>query len=184
MSQLSVDDLVRTSGQGDKTASDMTVIFRSALLGGDFSVMEGEVRPGHLLAPHTHTHEDQLVFLLEGDLEFEVGGKGGLRFKAAKGDYVLKPRGISHGFWNTGETTVRYIELSGRDGFEKFIDSRSEGVVHFVKNARETLDMQIHAERIPALMLEHRLTGLAGVNLSGPGLPDLPALGGLSKLVR
>ncbi|MCO4747080.1 MAG: cupin domain-containing protein [Proteobacteria bacterium] len=184
MSQLSVDQLVKTSGNGQKTASDMTLIFRSAALGGDFSVMEGEVRSKELLAPHTHTHEDQLVFLLEGELEFEVGGADGLRFSAKKGDYVLKPRGISHGFWNVGDVTVRYIELSGKDGFEKFIDGRQEGVASFLDNAKKQLDMEIHIERIPGLMLKHGLTGLAGVNLQGQALQGLAGLASIVPRFR
>ena len=111
-----------------------------------------------------------------------MGGKDGLRFTARTGDYVLKPRGISHGFWNVGSVTVRYIELSGRDGFEKFIDSRSEGVGHFVQNARDVLDMQIHTDRVPELMLEHRLTGLAGVNMEGLDLAKLAAQAGVDAL--
>ena len=132
-------------------------------MGGDFSIMEGFVRPRELLAPHTHDHEDQAVFIIEGELEFEVGGREGLRFSAGPGSYVIKPRGVSHGFWNVGEVTVHYIELSGRDGFEKFVDARSEGVVAMLEEGEE-VGMSFQIERALQLMVEHRLTGLAGLN--------------------
>lgn len=164
VSDLTASDLVVNSSNGEKTSSDMVIIFRAAQLGGDFSIMTGEVRPKELLAPHTHTHEDQAVYILTGELEFEVGGEGGLRFSAGAGDFVLKPRNIQHGFWNTGEETVHYIELSGRDGFEQFVDSRSEGVTAMVAGGEE-VGLTNHIDRIPGLMCEHRLTGLSGVNL-------------------
>ena len=74
--------------------------------------------PNELLAPHTHEHEAQLVYVITGELEFEVGGKDGLRFKAPAGSYVIKPVGIEHAFWNKGAIPARYIELSGKEHFE------------------------------------------------------------------
>lgn len=167
MPALNQNDLHIVAGNGEETASDMTIIARSGALGGDFSIMQGFLEPGALLPPHTHENEDQAVFLIEGELEFEIGGRDGLRFTARAGDYVLKPRGISHGFWNATDTKVRYIELSGRDGFEKFIDARQAGVHSMVQTAEKELDMQMHPARIPELMLRHRLTRLAGVNMGG-----------------
>lgn len=173
MSTLQANDLVIQTGQGQSTASDMSIIYRTQQLSGDFSVMEGVVRPHELLAPHTHEQEDQCVYILEGELEFEIGGAGGLRFSADAGNYVLKPRGISHGFWNSKMTPVRYIELSGRDGFERFIDARSKGLQHMMQMAREG-GMLIHVERIPELMAKHGLTSLAGIDATNvPGLDDM-----------
>lgn len=106
MTQLSASDLVVLPGQGEQTASDMVFIMRSARLGGHFSIMQGEVRPGELLAFHTHANEDQHMYLVDGELHFEVGGADGLRFTAGAGAHVPKPRGSSHGFWNLGQETV------------------------------------------------------------------------------
>jgi len=173
MSMLSAQDFVVQSGHGRSTDSDMSIIYRTEQLHGDFSVMEGVVRPFELLAPHTHENEDQCVYILEGELEFEIGGAKGLRFTASAGSYVLKPRGISHGFWNSKIEPVRYIELSGRDGFERFIDARSQGLEAMLAAAREG-GMEIHIDRIPELMAAHQLKSLAGVNMDGVGpLPFL-----------
>ena len=73
---------------------------RAQQLGGAFSVMQADIAPHQLLAPHTHLHEDQAVFVISGSLEFEVGGEGGTRFTANPGDYVIKPRHVMHCFWN------------------------------------------------------------------------------------
>ena len=157
-------------GQGESIHT-MTIKARAEQLGGDFSIMQATVEPHQLLPPHTHLHEDQAVFIIDGELEFEIGGAGGLRFSAGPGDVVLKPRGISHGFWNIGDVVVRYIELSGQNGFERFIDGRKDGVEAFVRNAQEELGMQLHVERIPQLLREHGLTQLAGSNIELP--PEL-----------
>ena len=165
---LSAHDLVIPPGGGERTASDMKVIFRSAKLAGHFSIMEGEVRPGELLAFHTHAHEDQHMYIVEGELHFEVGGRDGLRFTAGPGSHVLKPRGITHGFWNVGSTTARYIETSTQDGFERFVDRRQDGLGSMVDRARAALGMSFETKRAVEVMKEFGLTGLAGANLGDP----------------
>ncbi len=174
MSNYSIKDLRIAPGEGEATASDMVIIARSNMLGGDFSIMHGEVRSRHLLVNHTHENEDQAVFLLAGELEFEVGGRNGLRFSAKAGDWVLKPRGIQHGFWNMNEETARYIELSGRDGFERFVDARRDGIRAMTAKGEE-VGMTFHYDRIPELMLKHRLTGLSGVNVEAPSFKEILA---------
>lgn len=170
MSQFTSNDLLIRPrlGEGETTATDMLIIARSTMLGGDFSIMQGTIGPRKLLAPHTHEHEDQAVFVISGELEFEVGGEGGLRFTAGPGDYVLKPRGIEHCFWNMSESeTVHYIELSGRDGFEKFIDGRKKGLVRWQAEAHLKLDIDTNFLRIPKLLKRHKLTGLAAATYGG-----------------
>ena len=161
-------DLVVRPGEGEKTASEMVMVFRTNRLAGHFSIMEGEVRPKELLAFHTHQHEDQHMYIIEGELGFEIGGADGMRFTAGAGSHVLKPRGISHGFWNVGDTTARYVETSTEDGFERFIDGRREGLSSMVGNARDQLGMSFETQRALEVMKELHLTGLAGANLPEP----------------
>lgn len=165
---LSISDFVVAPGQGEKTASDMVMVFRSAKLGGHFSIMQGEVRPKELLAFHTHANEDQHMYIIEGELHFEVGGKDGLRFTAGPGCHVLKPRGSSHGFWNLGDTTARYVETSTESGFEAFVDGRQEGLASMVGAATANLGMSFETQRALEVMKEFELTGLAGANLPDP----------------
>ncbi len=182
MSQLSANDLVVQPGAGEETASDMKIIFRTARLAGHFSIMAGEVRAKEILSFHTHANEDQHMYILNGELEFEVGGADGIRFKAGAGSHVLKPRGISHGFWKPSGETVHYIETSTEDGFEKFVDSRQDGLGSMVSSATSELGMTFETSRTLDVMKEFSLTGLAGANLPAPGemLKD-PALKELIK---
>lgn len=159
---------------GGEQIHSMLVKVRSSQLGGDFSIMQATVEPHQLLAPHTHQHEDQAVFVIEGELEFEVGGEGGTRFTARKGAYVIKPRQVMHCFWNNTDHTVHYIELSGRDGFEGFVDSTADGAVKAAVKAEEDYGVTFHPERIPGLLKKHGLTSVAGMGMPWEGAKPPP----------
>ena len=60
----------------------------------------------HPLAPralgspvHTHRHEDEWSFVLDGEIGVQLGDDVHV---ARAGDLVLKPRGLPHAFWNPG----------------------------------------------------------------------------------
>jgi mannose-6-phosphate isomerase-like protein (cupin superfamily) len=162
---LTPSDLVVNASNAEKTASDMVMVFRNDRLGGHFSIMQGEVRPRELLAFHTHVNEDQHMYIIEGELHFEVGGNDGIRFTAGAGDHVLKPRGSSHGFWNLGDTTVRYVETSTEGGFERFVDGRQNGLAAMVGDATAKLGMSFETKRAMEVMKEFDLINLAGANM-------------------
>lgn len=151
-------------GEGDDI--DGTIVkVRAGQLGGDFSIMEAEVGPNELLAPHVHEREDQAVYVISGALEFEVGGENGIRFTAPAGSYVIKPRGVTHAFWNKGSEAARYIELSGRANFEAFVEgSEGEPRQKVVATARPKYGITFFPHRIPKLLKEHGLTGVVGMD--------------------
>lgn len=162
------EDLLVLPGQAEKTSSDLDIVFRTSRLDGKFSIMEGEVKPGELVSFHSHVNEDQHMFMIEGELHFEIGGKDGVRFTAGPGCHILKPRGSLHGFWNLGETTARYVETSTLDGFERFIDSRAGGVGAMMGNADDGLGIKFDLMRAMEVMREFDLTGLSGINAPAP----------------
>ena len=183
MQRFETSDLLKLPGEGETTATDMIIKARARDMGGDFSVMEGVIEPHSLLAPHTHRFEDQLVFVITGQLSFEVGGEEGLHFTAPAGSYIQKPRGIKHCFWNPNGEPARYIELSGRDGFEGFVDSKQEGDVKSTLNAEHDWGMIFHLEDIPRLMKENHLTGISMTETPDfSSLPEMPE--GIRKLLQ
>lgn len=171
MKDLSIEKVLKLPGQGETTASDMVIKARTEDMAGDFSVMEGVIYPKELLAPHTHEHEAQLVYIITGELEFEVGGEGGMRFSAPAGSYIIKPRGIMHAFWNNKDVESRYIELSGKEHFEGFVDSKSKGNIHAIMHAKD-FGMTTHMKDTLRLMKEHKLKGLSMMEF--PSMPQLP----------
>ncbi len=149
----------------------MVIKARTEDLAGDFSVMEGVIYPRELLAPHSHDHEAQLVYVITGELEFEVGGKEGLRFSAPAGSYIIKPKGIMHTFWNKGDIPARYIELSGKEHFENFVDSKTKGDLYAVAHAKDH-GMNNYMKDTIRLMKTNQLSKLSMMEF--PSLPKMP----------
>lgn len=106
--------------EGTDTTGEMLIKVPSHSMAGHFSIMHGELDGRQLLPPHTHSHEEQAVYVLEGVLEFEFDGNGEV-LVAPAGSYVIKPKGVQHAFWNPGDERVAYVEFSTEDGFEGYV---------------------------------------------------------------
>ncbi len=88
-------------------------------LGGGVSIIEWSIPPGEMIPPHTHTHEDECNYVLEGKLTCEIGGEVVV---APAGSYVIKPRGVSHALANAGTVPVRGLEIHSPGAFETYYD--------------------------------------------------------------
>ena len=84
---------------------------------GAFSVVEHPLEPGAFAPPHTHSHEDEFSFVLEGTVGVKLGDD---EFLVSKGSYIIKPRGIPHSFWNPGSEPARLLEIIAPAGFEHY----------------------------------------------------------------
>ena len=94
--------------------------------GGSLKIEEWGLPPGEMIPPHTHAREDECSFVLEGEMMCYVGGE--VVF-APQGSYVIKPRGVSHAFYNSGTGTVKVMEiLTPGSTFEGYFDEY-EGIV-------------------------------------------------------
>jgi len=62
---------------------------------GQFALMEVHVRRGLEPPPHTHTKEDELYYLLEGEMEFVAGDA---RHTIQAGASIFLPKNIPHQF--------------------------------------------------------------------------------------
>ncbi|MEM8641413.1 MAG: cupin domain-containing protein [Cyanobacteria bacterium P01_G01_bin.54] len=172
--RVTVEELLKKPGEGEQTTFGMVIKARTRDLGGDFSVMEGVMQPQELIAPHLHRFEDQLLYVISGELEFELGGQEGLRFTAPAGSYVRKPRGILHAYWNATNEPCRYIELSGRSGFESFVDAVQENPLASLLKAKADWGIVFAINEISRLMKTYPVTRLAMLNT--PDLSRVPDL--------
>jgi quercetin dioxygenase-like cupin family protein len=87
-------------------------------------IEEWGLPPGQMIPPHTHAREDECSYVLEGEMKCYVGGEVVL---ARQGSYVIKPRGMAHAFYNSGEQTVRVMEILTPGGsFEGYFDEYEE----------------------------------------------------------
>jgi quercetin dioxygenase-like cupin family protein len=70
-----------------------TVKLDGSQTGGVFSLIEQSYRPGAGVPSHFHTQEDAVFYIVEGHMDFVVGGKN---ISADVGATVLLPRGVPH----------------------------------------------------------------------------------------
>ena len=91
---------------------------RYMAVGEGFSLVEHPIAPRTLAAPmHTHEHEDEYSYVLEGEVGVQIGDE--VRY-ATPGDLVVKPRGIPHAFWNRTDEPARLLEIISPGGFERY----------------------------------------------------------------
>jgi quercetin dioxygenase-like cupin family protein len=107
-------------GEGEKVpgaTSSTTYKITGDVTGGAYSVVESTIEPGVLQPPHTHSREDHLFIVTEGEVGVRVGD---VEIVAAPGSYVFMPRGVPHAFWNSGEVTGKMIQVNEPSEFETF----------------------------------------------------------------
>lgn len=128
--------------------------------GGSYSVVEHRLEPGVLAAP-PHANEDEVSFVIEGEVGVMVGGE---EFTAGPGSYVIKPGGVPHAFWNSGTERARLLEIISPAGFERFFEELA-GVIAEAEGGQPDFagiseiaaryGMTFHIERMGELMERH-----------------------------
>jgi quercetin dioxygenase-like cupin family protein len=92
----------------------------SKATGGSYAMYEVLARQGLEPPPHTHTREDEIFYLLEGEISFFSGN---VKSEAKAGDHVFQPRGQLHGF-KLKTPTARVIITVTPGGLEQAYKSR------------------------------------------------------------
>lgn len=82
-----------------------------------FSVIEIITPPGQGVSSHVHEKEDELVYLLQGEIEVTLGDQ---TMKAVPGVMALLPRGIPHSFVNVGDTHSIIIDTILPGAFDNY----------------------------------------------------------------
>jgi len=90
--------------------------------GIDFTVKAGELGKGRRVAfveystrageeppDHTHTTEDEMFYVVQGDLTFRCGDD---TFEVEGGGFIFLPRGIEHGYRIRSESDVRLLVVT------------------------------------------------------------------------
>jgi quercetin dioxygenase-like cupin family protein len=163
-----VDRYVVRAGDGTQThLGGMGVTFKvpAAMTGGALAIVEHPVQPRALVPPHTHHREDELSFVVEGTFGVRIGDD---EFEVGPGDYVYKPRGIPHAFWNPTDGMSRLVELLFPPDFERFFAQLGQAYV----DGGGTPD----PERLMALARDYELDFLMN------WVPDLAARHGLTLI--
>ena len=100
------------SGEGlrrEARGSEMWFKATAATTGGRLSLMERTLPPGgRMPPPHRHTGNEEAYFVLDGVVEFRVGGDV---LAGGAGAFVLVPSGEAHTFGNTMASPARLLVL-------------------------------------------------------------------------
>jgi quercetin dioxygenase-like cupin family protein len=88
--------------------------------GGDWAVIEWRVRAGGEPPLHTHTREDETLYVLEGAITAYVGDQ---TIDVDAGSYAALPKNVPHGFTVRGEE-VRLLVTVEPAGVEYFFVPR------------------------------------------------------------
>jgi len=90
--------------------------------GGAYCLLDLRVAPGKGVPRHTHTREDEAIFVLYGELEVAVGDEV---FTLRPGETLIAPRNIPHQLRNSGKVTNHYLIMFSPSGFEGFLRATS-----------------------------------------------------------
>ncbi|MBX3066774.1 MAG: cupin domain-containing protein [Anaerolineae bacterium] len=96
------------------------------------SVIEYTTRKGEEPPDHTHSTEDEIFYILKGDLTFRCDGES---FEVGVGGFMYLPQGIEHGYTIRSEGDVQLLVITfptretadqGWDGFVADIEAQGE----------------------------------------------------------
>jgi mannose-6-phosphate isomerase-like protein (cupin superfamily) len=85
---------------------------------GAFSLTEIIVAPQAGPPLHIHTDADEVLYVLDGTVDFVCGGE---QFRTSTGGFAAIPRGKPHAFRNFEATPARMLVLLTPGGFEQFM---------------------------------------------------------------
>ena len=99
----------------------LTFLAESKDTGGSFTLIEGLLKPGNEPPPHIHGREDELFYILEGEMDVYVGNEV---FKAGAGECLFLPRLKPHTFI-IRSPRLRTLLLFMPSGLEECFRARS-----------------------------------------------------------
>ncbi|HEY6166681.1 MAG TPA: cupin domain-containing protein [Verrucomicrobiae bacterium] len=118
----SLKPLVQPAGGGKKVnvlVNVIRIVVHSRDTGGTFSVVETNDGAQEGPPPHIHHREDETLHVLEGEYEFNVGGK---THRVGKGATVVGPRDVAHAYKCVSAGGGRMLVFFSPGGFERFFE--------------------------------------------------------------
>ncbi len=104
-----------------KGSMDIRVCVRSSMTNGLYSSVECAVAPKTMgPSPHYHKELDELMYVLEGTASVLVGNDV---VEIAAGGWHLRPRGVTHTFWNASDVPLHFIDMYFHQAFEEYLEA-------------------------------------------------------------
>jgi len=74
---------------------------------------------------HVHRHEDEVVYIVEGEIEIRLDNQ---KLKAGTGGIAHLPRNIPHALYNPLKTPLRLLAIAIPGGMEDYFDELSDAI--------------------------------------------------------
>jgi quercetin dioxygenase-like cupin family protein len=110
----------RTVTYGHGSTAELKLVGEES--GGDWAVVEWRVRAGDDPPIHTHTREDETIYVLDGAITAFVGDK---QIEVEAGSYAALPKDVPHGLTVRGDEARLLVTLEPA-GAEYFLVPRDE----------------------------------------------------------
>jgi len=164
--ERAVADLMNADERESVSIGGVEVTFRVSGRGTNdaYAVFEFRLEPGRLIPPHAHSREQEVSYVLEGELGVRVGER---ELSAKPGRIVVKPPHVTHALWNATTKPVHVLEVVSPAGFEQYFRELAE--IH-----------ASHGFRDPRLVAD--LQDRYGLTASSAWIPQLKAAHGLKLL--
>jgi len=87
---------------------------------GAYTLVDHTAPAGYETPYHCHHREDELCYVLDGELDCLYGADGENEIRVGQHDTVALPRGVPHGFRVAGEAPCRMLVCVAPAGLEEF----------------------------------------------------------------
>lgn len=101
----------------------MSVLAPTKRTNGAFSLLEYRSQPGHEPPPHIHGGQDELLYLLEGEIEAYTPDLTAARVRA--GEALFLPRDQAHA-WYVTSPTLRMLIMTNPAGMDDYFAAMAE----------------------------------------------------------
>jgi len=109
--------------------------------GGALAIVEGSKAPRSSGPPlHTHSHEDETFYIVEGALRIQLGER---IFTASAGTWVYMPRGVAHTFCNPFDQPTHMLGILSPGGFEHYFEEMATLAGNAHEMSREEMIRQL-----------------------------------------
>jgi quercetin dioxygenase-like cupin family protein len=123
MGGSSAEGLAVRAGEGQRSRSplggDITYIVRGENSNGALAALEAVNPAGEGPPLHVHTREDEVVYVLGGEIRWKLGDQLSL---TGPGSFVFIPRGVPHTWQNVGNGECTMLITFAPAGMEGFFD--------------------------------------------------------------
>lgn len=132
---------------------------------GTFAIVE-EVVPSNYATPlHVHCREDERVYVVSGNLMFQVGDE---IFLATTGAFINMPRGLVHNYKNVGNTEAVLLITYSPAGIEDMFCEIDRPVINASKMPPNLTPLEM--ENLVAIAAQY------GIEIKLPPLKSTPKL--------